>query len=169
MRKHFILLLIGFIFSCHNERASGQLNHPKDKIDKKEAVAVFESFKNLAPLFAKQNDTTYIVNFWATSCPPCIKEMPHFEEINKKYTKDKLRVILVSLDMKEDIESRVRPFIKKHHIKSEVILLADQNYSAWTDKIDPSWYGALPATLIFKNGERKFFFGAFEDFQDLEP
>ena len=39
----------------------------------------------ISDLYQKQNDTTYVINFWATTCPPCIKEMPYFEELNEKY------------------------------------------------------------------------------------
>lgn len=30
-----------------------------------------------------ENDTLYIVNFWATWCRPCIEELPYFEEAKK--------------------------------------------------------------------------------------
>ena len=41
-------------------------------------------FKSLEPLFKQQNDTTYVINFWATWCVPCVEELPHFEKLNKK-------------------------------------------------------------------------------------
>jgi thiol-disulfide isomerase/thioredoxin len=168
-RYFFLLLIVGFLFSCKTEEKPSIPASHKESVETEKQVLVVEDFSTIASILEKHNDTTYVINFWATSCPPCIKEMPHFEQLNTKYREDKLRVILVSLDMKQDMDSRVKPFLKKHTINSEVILLADQNYSAWTDKIDPSWYGALPATLIFKNEDRKFFFGAFESFEDLEP
>ena len=131
-------------------------------------VRVYKTFDELAPLIQSKNDTTYVVNFWATTCPPCIKEMPHFAELKRQYKKEKLRILLVSLDLERHLESRVIPFVEKHQITCEVGLLADDNYSAWTDKIDPSWYGALPATLVFKNEDRNFTFGAFPSFEALE-
>ena len=51
------------------------------------SIPSFATFEDFAPLLAKENDTTYVINFWATWCRPCIKEMPYFEEINKKYSK----------------------------------------------------------------------------------
>jgi thiol-disulfide isomerase/thioredoxin len=131
-------------------------------------VSIAETFSELEPIISEHDDTTYVINFWATSCPPCIKEMPHFNQLHETYQEGKLSVHLVSLDMKRDIDSRVVPFIAKYQIRPEVVLLVDQNYSAWTEKIDSSWYGALPATLIIKNGERKFFMGAFDTYADLE-
>lgn len=160
----FFIFLSIFLTNCNNGNKQSEVENVSTT---KNQVIVYEKFDDLQPLFENKNDTTYLVNFWATTCPPCLKEMPHFEELEKVYDSEKLRVILVSLDLKEHLEKRVLPYIEKHEIKPEVVLLADQNYSAWTEKIDTSWYGALPATLILKNEERKFFFGAFETFEDV--
>ncbi len=169
MHKAFLtLLLIGSLMACENKDSTAHSESVPVQTDRADEVVVIEKFASLAPVFAQQNDTTYVVNFWATSCPPCIKEMPYFAALEQQYQQEKLTILLVSLDMKKDLDSRVKSFIKKHEIKPEVVLLADQNYSAWTDQIDSSWFGALPATLIVKNGKRKFHFGAFENYQDLE-
>lgn len=128
---------------------------------------VAESYADLEALYPPLDDTTLVVNFWATSCPPCIKEMPYFMQLKENLEAEPVRVILVSLDMARDLEKRVVPFIDKHRIDAEVILLADQNYSAWTEKIDSSWYGALPATLVTNGKHRKFHMGAFENYEDL--
>src|SRR4051812_11263263 len=66
------------------------------------------------------SDTTYIINFWATWCAPCIKELPDFDSINVAYKQKKVKVILVSMDFKEDLETKLLPFMKKRKIKSEV-------------------------------------------------
>ena len=43
----------------------------------------------------QEGSKTYVVNFWATWCAPCIKELPYFEALNKNQNID---VLLVSLD-----------------------------------------------------------------------
>ena len=40
----------------------------------------------------------YLIDFWATWCKPCIKELPAFEELNARYQDKGLKVVLVSLD-----------------------------------------------------------------------
>ena len=34
-------------------------------------------------LLNKSNDTTYVINFWATWCRPCVQELPYFEQLAK--------------------------------------------------------------------------------------
>ena len=94
------------------------------------------------------SDTTYIVNFWATWCVPCIKELPDFDTINAMYAKNKIKVILVSLDFKEDIKKKVKSFIKTKKVQSEVVILDEVNGNYFIPKISDAWSGAIPATWI---------------------
>lgn len=95
-----------------------------------------------------ENDTTYIVNFWATWCKPCIEELPDFEKINEKYADRKVKVLLVSMDFTEDLDNKVVPFLMKKQLRSEVVLLDEVNGNYFIPKVDESWTGAIPATLI---------------------
>ncbi|WP_165026651.1 TlpA disulfide reductase family protein [Dysgonomonas sp. ZJ279] len=117
------------------------------------------TFDEIEPMFHPEtsNDTTYVFNFWATYCAPCIKELPHFEAIGKKYANEKIKIVLISLDFKSRIENGIIPFIEKRNIKLPVIVLADPDANAWIDKVDPSWDGTIPATLIVKKGEKAFY------------
>ena len=100
-------------------------------------------------------DAVRVINFWATWCAPCIKEMPLFEELNK--SRPDVEVTLVSLDMDMDPNpDKVRKFVKQKEIKSQVLILDAGNPNEWIDKIDANWSGALPATLVInsKTGKR---------------
>ncbi|WP_281865869.1 TlpA family protein disulfide reductase [Flavobacterium sp. GSB-24] len=101
-------------------------------------------------------DSTYVVNFWATWCAPCIKELPHFEKLSAEYKSEKLAVLLVSLDFKSKLESNVIPFVKRKNLKNEVFLLNESSPQEFIDRIDPNWSGSIPATLFIKNDKRKF-------------
>ncbi|RYJ37574.1 Redoxin domain protein [Flavobacterium anhuiense] len=101
-------------------------------------------------------DSTYVVNFWATWCAPCIKELPHFEKLGAEHKSEKLAVLLVSLDFKSKLESNVIPFVKRKNLKNEVFLLNESSPQEFIDRIDPSWSGSIPATLFIKGDKRKF-------------
>lgn len=124
-------------------------------------------FTELEPLLHKKNDTIYLINFWATWCVPCIKELPVIEKLAEKYHSEKFKILLVSLDMPKQLNSRLIPFIQKHQIKSKVVLLNDPDFNRWIDKVDPDWSGAIPASLIYSATHRSFYEQSFE-FQELE-
>ncbi|MFV0417937.1 MAG: TlpA disulfide reductase family protein [Dysgonomonas sp.] len=151
-RLSTFLLLAG----CFLLSTSGTLLPDKEK--KIGNIPIY-TFNEIEPMFhpAASNDTTYIFNFWATYCAPCIKELPHFEALGKKYADKKIKIILISLDFKSRIQNGVIPFIEKRNIKLPVVVLADPDANAWIDKIDPLWDGAIPATLIVKKGEKAFY------------
>lgn len=104
----------------------------------------------------KGKDSTYVVNFWATWCAPCIKELPHFEKLQADYKADKVKVLLVSVDFKSKLSSAVVPFVKRKNLKNEVFLLNESSPQEYIDRIDPSWSGSIPATLFIKGNKRKF-------------
>ena len=115
------------------------------------------NFSQFEPYLQKSNDTVYVINFWATWCKPCIKELPDFERINKDYRNEKVKVYLVSLDFPDKHDESLIPFLKEHNIKSEVIHLTDTDANTWIDKVSPFWSGAIPATVIYKNTSREFY------------
>lgn len=123
------------------------------------------SFADFKPYLHQESDTVHVVNFWATWCAPCVKELPYFERLSDEF--QPLKVVLVSLDFKNQVESKLIPFLKDHEIRSQVIYLDETNANAWIDLVEPTWSGALPATLIYREGKREFIEGSFADYQEL--
>ena len=131
-------------------------------------IPVYESYSDIAPMFAIKNDTTYVINFWATWCKPCVKELPYFEQLTKKYTGSKVKVVLVSLDFPKQLESKLVPFVKKHELKSTVVALLDGKYNDWIDKVSKEWSGAIPATLFYRADQQYFLGHSVESTEELE-
>jgi thiol-disulfide isomerase/thioredoxin len=127
----------------------------------------FDEFES-ALLNHKNADTIYVLNFWATWCKPCVEELPHFEQIKLSFQGRPIKVILVSLDMKSNLEKGLIPFVNKKKIKSSVVLLADSKTNKWIDKISPEWSGALPATLFIFNNKRLFFEKSYDSSEEIE-
>ncbi|MDX2071084.1 MAG: TlpA family protein disulfide reductase [Haliscomenobacter sp.] len=133
------------------------------------AQTIYESFEDFAPLLAQTgNDTTYVINFWATWCAPCVKELPYFEKLHQGMVVQKIKVILVSLDFRKDLETKLKPFLAQRQFSASIAALVDSRQNLWIDKIDPSWSGAVPATLVYRGSQRQFKEGEFESFEDLQ-
>lgn len=112
-----------------------------------------------------KNDTTYVINFWATWCIPCVKELPYFEQLNTKYQDNKVKVVLVSLDF---TKKQVIAFSEKKSLQSKIVLLSDSKTNSWIDKVDPSWSGAIPITLFIKGNKRMFYEKDYHNLEELE-
>ncbi|MGQ1891501.1 TlpA family protein disulfide reductase [Thermophagus sp. OGC60D27] len=118
------------------------------------------NFSRFEPRLHKNNDTTYVINFWATWCKPCVEEIPGFLKAASDLKNDKVKFVFVSLDFPTQKESRLLPFIKEHGMNEQVILLNDPASNQWIPKVDSQWSGAIPATLIYKRKDQTFHEGS---------
>ena len=157
-----LLLLIGFYLclSPFNVNKAEDIKTINDNIPTL-------NYEELKPWLNKTDDKIYVVNFWATWCAPCVKELPYFENINKDYKDKNVEVILVSLDFPNMKESRLIPYVKNKNIQSKVLHLDDVNEQFWISDIDKNWSGAIPATLIYNKDNRKFYEKSFTQ-EELE-
>ena len=64
----------------------------------------------------------------------------------------------MSFDFVEQLETKVKTFVNKKGLKSKIYLLDETDYNAFIDKVDPSWSGALPATMIVDSRKNKRLF-----------
>lgn len=105
-------------------------------------------------------DSVLVINFWATFCKPCNHELPYFISTVKKYEKQKVKLVLVSLDLPDYYPARIRSFIKeKKYTYAQQVWLNETNADYFCPKVSEKWSGAIPATIIINNktGYRKFF------------
>lgn len=173
VRISLMLLLVVHIISCQNTPPPQENKHTSSNptttkpVTYVDGLPVHNAFETAEEMFHRNTDTTYVINFWATWCAPCVKELPYIEAIHEKYDGKKVKVILVSLDFPQYIESKLVPFLEKHQLQSEVVVLADGDQNAWIPKIDPDWSGTIPVTVVYQKEKRVFFPEAFEDAEPL--
>lgn len=148
--------------ACKNN-TEAKLVAEVEEIQKESADLEVYDFEGLKPFLNQQDDKVHVVNFWATWCAPCIKELPYFEAINKTYKDKGVEVLLVSLDFPRQYETKLKPFLNERQLTSKVICFDDTDQNTWIPAIDKEWSGAIPATLIYKGGKRKFYEGSFTE------
>uniref|UniRef100_UPI00404939B1 TlpA family protein disulfide reductase n=1 Tax=Gelidibacter sp. TaxID=2018083 RepID=UPI00404939B1 len=168
MRLLVILLLLGLV-SCKDTSHETPIDNAETEnatIEKSMDSLEIYDFQGIEKFLTTTDDKVYVVNFWATWCAPCIKELPYFEQLNKNY-ENELDVILISLDFPKNYDSKLKPFIQKHQLQSKVMVLNDPDANTWIPKVDESWSGAIPATLIFNKDNRQFYEQAFT-YEELE-
>ncbi len=127
-------------------------------------------FEGLEKWLHKETDSIYVINFWATWCAPCVKELPYFEDLHREYATSKVKVLLVSMDFPNQVSKRLIPFLEKNDIQSHVILLDAPDPNSWIDRVSPQWSGTIPATVItyprenyYELFEKEFHAGALEN------
>lgn len=163
--KPLVFFTILLFLSCVKEQPKNTVAVVNEKALTTSTVKTVD-YSELEDYLSKSTAAITVVNFWATWCKPCIKELPYFEKIHAKYDQAGVEVILVSLDFLDQIE-RLEKFIAKRNLKSEVVLLDDPDANSWINKIDKSWSGAIPATIIFNQKKKSFYERSFT-FQELE-
>ncbi|MBL7860425.1 MAG: TlpA family protein disulfide reductase [Cyclobacteriaceae bacterium] len=112
--------------------------------------------KELQHLLTTKGERVQVVNFWATWCAPCVKELPLFEKLRQE--NNSVDITLVSMDFDLDPDpGKVERFVTRKKLQNKVVILAETDPNSWIDKIDKNWSGALPATLVVntKTGKRK--------------
>ncbi len=109
--------------------------------------------------YIKNSDHPLVVNCWATWCAPCIEEIPYFMQTVKKYSDQKVELLLVSLDFTTSYPTRIQELVKKKKFEATFFWLNETNADYFCPKIDPKWDGTLPSTLFVNNktGYRQFF------------
>ncbi|MGH1334901.1 MAG: TlpA family protein disulfide reductase [Aureispira sp.] len=166
------LLFVGVCFqllvSCRSSMENAPLNRePQEWLSAGEKAVGYYTYEQFEKLLQGNNDTTYVVNFWATWCAPCVKELPHFQKLYEQYKDQKVHLILVSLDFEDQLERKLYPFLKKKQLDGEVLLLSQKGMNDWIGKINSDWEGELPATLLYKGAKQQFYAQSFE-YDELE-
>ncbi|HSU51448.1 MAG TPA: TlpA disulfide reductase family protein [Segetibacter sp.] len=98
-----------------------------------------------------------IVNFWATWCGPCTREIAWFDSIIARKNSP-VKLVLVSLDSKRSYPNELAAFVKKHDYKGEVLYLNESIAEKYIQEIEPKWRGLIPASIFVNNNTKYYHF-----------
>jgi thiol-disulfide isomerase/thioredoxin len=150
----FVIVVVALVTGC-GETAPAPDSPPAEP--KAEAVPPtpidIMTVDALVQRVADAQGKVLVVNFWATYCIPCAKEMPDFAKLDAKY-KDATDVEFLSLTMDgtDFIDDMVRPFAAEHKIPFQVYVVADhvEEFPKMSKGLQlGDWDGLLPLTLVY--------------------
>ncbi len=141
MKNKYLLLLISFLFIGCEEEKKAQLIQQKDikantelkkELDKTYNLKTFDgetiklTVDNNILISDKFENKLVLINYWATWCPPCKKEIPIFNEIYEKY---KDNFIIIGILYEKDIDmNTLSNFIKENNIKFPITITENENF-----------------------------------------
>lgn len=102
---------------------------------------------------------TVIVNFWASWCIPCLKELPSLISLSSKYKLDELMIVAVNTD-EEDQLKNIAKIQRKFNFPKSFIVVPDNKFKL----ADQFKFSAIPVTIVFKKGKVIFFKNGPVDF-----
>jgi len=90
-----------------------------------------------------------LVNFWATWCGPCFKELPDLETMYRMYGHRAFDLVTVSINYPDE-QSGVLTALQKQHATSQNLLLGSTDIYALLAAFDPEWNAAVPYTMLIR-------------------
>lgn len=115
-----------------------------------EAISTDEFRQLVARHAAKgeQRGEVVLVNFWATWCAPCVKEIPELMKLEEKYKGRGFKLVAVSLDEPEELEASVRPFVAKRFPGFVSYLCKELDHDKFASVIDSAWNEIMPTNFL---------------------
>ena len=129
--KIYLIYISIFLLSCSNSKIDfieANASEIKNEINKYKGVK------------------SVLVNYWATTCSPCVDEFPMIMNLSRQYSKD-LKILFVSTDWLED-KKKALNFLKTQSLEG-ISFLKKQKDNDFINQTSKDWSGALPFTIVF--------------------
>ncbi|MCC6866343.1 MAG: redoxin domain-containing protein [Ignavibacteria bacterium] len=112
-------------------------------------VKTIKNIDDYQELINNSDSKVILVNFWATWCPPCVKEFPELVKLYKDYKNKGFALYFISLDDKSDYDTKLLPFLKKNEVDFTSYYGDFENPESLMNYVDKNWQGEIPYTGIY--------------------
>jgi peroxiredoxin len=107
-----------------------------------------------------------LINVWATSCVPCITELPELVTINRMYRGRHFELITISMDKVESLNDSL-DVLRQKHVAAKNYIFESEDRDALANALDKEWNGPLPYTVLIAPGGEVVYrkHGSFESLE----
>lgn len=147
-----LLLVIGVI---GGGSLSGQVLPNSVALKSAEVVALAKSNADSSEFI--RDSGVLVLNFWATWCRPCVKELPYFKHADSALQANgrvgKTKFMFFSFDIDSGALERSTAMLFKKGIPGYWFWVDETDYNDLINGVDSSWQGDIPYTIII-SGKR---------------
>jgi len=157
------LLFSLLLLSCKKENQNvEEKNNTEDSVNISEKPASETNKINLKEItqdeltksLAKNNDTLYVTNFFATWCEPCMTEIPHFKNEIEELKGKPVKFTFVNIFNKPEWEGEVPEFAQQSGLADKIVLFDDSKLDDSFFTSFKSWKGnGIPFTFFRKGNQ----------------
>lgn len=119
------------------------------EIEKKPVSVKPVSIDDLRTLRKNTTGKLLLVDFWATWCGPCRKELPIFETMYRMYGHRAFDLVTVSINYPDE-KPGVEKVLQAEHATSTNYILGSTDLYAQLAAFDPDWNAAVPYTVLIR-------------------
>lgn len=110
--------------------------------------------KGLTEILAKNNDTLYITNFFATWCGPCMMEIPHFKKKIEELKDKPVKFTFINIYNKPAWQTEVPAFAQQSGLADKILLLDDSKLNQDFFVNFQQWDGNNIPFTFFRKGDK---------------
>lgn len=102
----------------------------------------------LRKALAKQRGQVIVLNFWATWCTPCLREIPDFLALEQELAPRGLKLLGVSMNEPAELVTVVEPFRRQYFPAFTTYLRNEPDMDSIASVVDAAWNEILPTTWV---------------------
>ncbi len=109
------IIFLSFLFFSNLSYSDNNNQQLLIKDPKKVEIFSIKDINNIEKTISNTDNKILLLNFWATWCAPCIKEIPELIELKEKF-KNNIDVYFLSVD--SNVKKTVPKFLKKNKLEN---------------------------------------------------